>query len=91
MISVFDVYSIGLLVVALTMFVIRYLREEPPVTPYLVIASTCAVGNFLGDNGGGGGALMLLVAASFLFLGCLLYPRVRGTAESSAAAERTAP
>jgi hypothetical protein len=46
------------------------------VTPYLVIASTCAVGNYLGDSGGGMGALMLLVAASFLFLGCLFYPRV---------------
>ncbi len=76
MVSVFDLYSIGLLIVSLTMFVIRYMREEPPVTPYLVIASTCAVGNYLGDNGGGMGALMLLVAASFLFLGCLFYPRV---------------
>ncbi|HBK91303.1 MAG TPA: hypothetical protein DDZ68_06505 [Parvularcula sp.] len=76
MVSVFDLYSIGLLIVSLAMFVIRYMREEPPVTPYLVIASTCAVGNYLGDNGGGMGALMLLIAASFLFLGCLLYPRV---------------
>jgi hypothetical protein len=76
MVTVFDLYSIGLLIVSLTMFVIRYMREEPPVTPYLVIASTCAVGNYLGDNGGGMGALMLLVAASFLFLGCVFYPRV---------------
>jgi hypothetical protein len=76
MVTVFDLYSIGLLIVSLTMFVIRYMREEPPVTPYLVIASTCAVGNYLGDNGGGVGALMLLVAASFLFLGCVFYPRV---------------
>ena len=78
MVTVFDLYSIGLLIVSLTMFVIRYMREEPPVTPYLVIASTCAVGNYLGDNGGGMGALMLLVAASFLFLGCVFYPRVAG-------------
>ncbi len=76
MITFFDVYSLGLLIVSLTMFVIRYMREEPPVLPYLVIASTCAVGNFLGEQGGGIGALMLLVAASFLFLGCVFYPRV---------------
>ena len=76
MVTVFDIYSIGLLAVSLTMFVVRYMREEPPVTPYLIIASTCAVGSYLGDSGGGVGALMLLVAASFLFLGCLLYPRV---------------
>ncbi len=76
MVTVFDLYSIGLLIVSLTIFVIRYMREEPPVTPYLVIASTCAVGNYLGENGGGISALMLLVAASFLFLGCLFYPRV---------------
>ncbi len=87
MITVFDAYSIGLLIVSLTMFVIRYMREEPPVTPYLVIASTCAVGNYLGDNGGGVGALMLLVAASFLFLGCLLYPRVSRTHASKQAVE----
>lgn len=87
MITVLDIYSIGLLVVSLTMFVIRYMREEPPVMPYLVIASTCAVGNFLGDNGGGVGALMLLVAASFLFLGCLLYPRVSQTRGPKAAAD----
>lgn len=76
MVTVFDIYSIGLLIVSLAMFVVRYMREEPPVTPYLVIASTCAVGNYLGDSGGGIGALMLLIAASFLFLGCVFYPRV---------------
>lgn len=87
MITVFDAYSIGLLIVSLTMFVIRYMREEPPVTPYLVIASTCAVGNYLGDSGGGVGALMLLIAASFLFLGCLLYPRVKRSGVPEAAAD----
>lgn len=78
MISILDIYSVTLLLISLTMFVVRYLREEPPVTPYLVIACTCGVGNFLADQGGGAGALMLLVAASFLFLGCLLYPQFRG-------------
>ncbi|MFZ5618695.1 MAG: XrtV sorting system accessory protein [Pseudomonadota bacterium] len=77
MTSIFDIYSVALLVVSLTMFIVRYIREEPPVTPYLVIALTCGVGNYLGEAGGGVGALMLLVAASFLFLGCLLYPTFR--------------
>ncbi len=78
MVTIFDVYSISLLLVSLTIFVVRYMREEPPVMPYLVIACTCAVGNFLGEAGGGIGAFMLLVAASFLFLGCLFYPHMRG-------------
>lgn len=90
MVSIFDVYSISLLLISLTMFVIRYLREEPPVMPYLVIACTCAVGNYLGEQGGGIGALMLLVAASFLFLGCLFYPHLRGQRrEKPDAAART--
>lgn len=77
MVSAIDVYSISLLLASLTMFVIRYLREEPPVMPYLVIACTCAVGNFLGEAGGGLGAFMLLIAATFLFMGCVFYPRIR--------------
>ncbi len=78
MITILDIYSVTLLLISLTMFVLRFLREEPPVTPYLIIACTCGVGNFLADRGGDAGALMLLVAASFLFLGCLLYPQFRG-------------
>ncbi|HXI87612.1 MAG TPA: hypothetical protein VNH64_09145 [Parvularculaceae bacterium] len=74
MISVFGIYSVGLLVVSLVLFVIRYVRQDPPVMPYLVIACVCAVGNWLGDLGGGWAAMALLVAASFLFLSCLLYP-----------------
>ncbi len=81
MVTAIDVYSISLLLVSLTMFVIRYLREEPPVMPYLVIACTCAVGNFLGDQGGGLGAFMLLIAATFLFMGCVFYPRIRSLRE----------
>lgn len=77
MITFIDIYSISLLLVSLTMFVIRYMREEPPVAPYLVIASTCAVGNFLGEQGGGLGAVMLLIAATFLFMGCVFYPHLR--------------
>lgn len=74
MISVFDIYSVSLLIVSLSLFVVRYLRQDPPILPYLVIACVCAVGNWLGELGGGWAAMALLVAASFLFLSCLLYP-----------------
>lgn len=74
MITVFDVYSIGLLVVSLGLFFVRYVRQDPPIAPYLIIACVCAVGNWLGDLGGGWAAMALLVAASFLFLSCLIAP-----------------
>lgn len=74
MITVFDVYSVSLLIVSLIVFVIRYVRQDPPIMPYLVIACVCAVGNWLGEKGGGWAAMSLLVAASFLFLACLLAP-----------------
>ena len=86
MVSLIDIYSIALLLVSLTMFVIRYLREEPPVAPYLVIACTCAVGNFLGSAGGGLGAFMLLIAATFLFMGCVFYPHLRKSTQADAQA-----
>lgn len=91
MITILDIYSVTLLLISLLMFVVRYLREEPPVTPYLVIACTCGVGNFLADQGGGAGALMLLVAASFLFLGCLIYPQFRGSKRDKPDAARKTP
>ncbi len=72
--TAFDVCSVTLLIATLALFLIRYLRTEPPVLPYLVIASTCATVNFLSDAGAGFEALILLIAASFLFLGCLLRP-----------------
>ena len=74
MITVFDVYSVALLLISLTVFVVRYIRQDPPIMPYLVIACVCGVGNWLGDAGGGWAAMSLLVAASFLFLGCLFAP-----------------
>ena len=82
MISFFDIYSLALLSTSLVLFVIRYVQQEPPVFPYLVIALTCAVGNWLGNSPGGEyGAIALLTAASFLFLGCILYPQWRDMGE----------
>lgn len=74
MISFFDVFSLGLLVVSLSVFFIRYVKQDPPIMPYLLIACVCAVGNWLGEAGGGEAALMLLIAASFLFLALVLTP-----------------
>jgi len=67
-----DVYALTLLAISFTIFLKRFLKEEPPVAPYLVIALTCAAATVIGKNGGETGATVLLVAASFLFLACLL-------------------
>ena len=77
MFTVFDAYSLILLLLSMGLFVKRYLTQDPPVYPYLIIACTCLVANWLGDAGGGLFALTLLVAASFSFLGCFLYPSWR--------------
>jgi len=77
MVTIFDMYALALLVASMALFVRRYLRQDPPVYPYLTIATTCLVSNWLGNAGGGLPAMALLVAASFSFLGCLLYPSWR--------------
>lgn len=77
MFTIFDVYSLALLLISMGLFVKRYTTQDPPVYPYLIIACTCLVANWLGEAGGGVFALGLLIAASFSFLGCLLYPSWR--------------
>ncbi len=84
MITIFDVYSLVLLLVSMSLFVHRYIKQNPPVYPYLIIATTCLVANWLGESGGGVFALALLIAASFSFLGCLLYPSWRDMSSKSA-------
>lgn len=90
MISFFDVFSLGLLVVSLSVFFIRYVKQDPPIIPYLLIAIVCAVGNWLGDSGGGDAALMLLIAASFLFLALVLTP-YRSKVEEFVRGKKSAP
>ncbi|WP_425410284.1 XrtV sorting system accessory protein [Hyphococcus sp.] len=80
MFTVFDVFSLALLLASMSLFVRRYLTSDPPVYPYLIIACTCLVANWLGEAGGGIFALALLIAASFSFLGCLIYPSWRSMA-----------
>jgi hypothetical protein len=90
-ITALDVYSASLLLISLTVFVVRYIRQDPPIMPYLIIACVCAVGNWLGEFNSivtRWGATSLLVAASFLFLGCLMAPyrdklRARRSSDSS--------
>ena len=77
MITIFDVFSLTLLIASMSLFVVRYILQDPPVYPYLIIACTCLVGNWLGEAGGGLFAIALLTAAAFSFLGCLLYPSWR--------------
>ncbi|MEM8770269.1 MAG: XrtV sorting system accessory protein [Pseudomonadota bacterium] len=81
MFTVFDIYALVLLCVSMTLFVHRYIKQNPPVYPYLIIASTCLVSNWLGEAGGGVYAMALLIAASFSFLGCLLYPSWRNMSQ----------
>ena len=82
MLTIFDVYSLALLIASMSLFLRRYMTHNPPVYPYLIIACTCLVSNWLGEAGGGVFALILLVAASFSFLGCLLYPSWRNMTEA---------
>ncbi len=84
MITLFDIYSLALLLASMGLFVKRYTTQNPPVYPYLIIACTCLVANWLGEAGGGIFALTLLVAASFSFLGCLLYPSWRNMTDGGA-------
>lgn len=77
MFTIFDAYSLALLVASMVIFVRRYVKSNPPVYPYLIIACTCLVANWLGEAGGGVFAMGLLIAASFSFLGCFLYPNWR--------------
>jgi len=83
--SVFDFYSFSLMLVSIGLFVVRYLRDDPPIYPYLIIACTCYVGNVLGEAGGGIFAMALLVAASFSFLGALLFPTWRNMSKKDGA------
>ena len=77
MFTLFDAFSLSLLIACMGLFIVRITKRDTPVPPYLLIASTCLIANWLGDNGGGVFALMLLVSASFLWLNCLLHPHHR--------------
>ena len=83
MVTIYDIFSLILLAASMGLFCVRYISQDPPVYPYLIIACTCLVANWLGDSGGGIFAICLLVAAAFSFLGCLLYPSWRSMGNST--------
>ncbi len=66
--TIFDLLAALLFVATAGLFALRFRHEDPPITPYLLIALTCAVGNWLGNMGGGLAAIALLIAGSFLTL-----------------------
>ncbi|MEL6361186.1 MAG: XrtV sorting system accessory protein [Pseudomonadota bacterium] len=89
MITIFDILAISLLVASLIMFIIRYIREEPPILPYFLIACTCAFGNWLGEIGLVFASISLLTAAAFLFLSCIFYPKLRNMGDNPETTNKT--
>ena len=77
MITIFDFFALALMAMAMALFVYRYIKQDPPVYPYLVISVSSLVASWLGNAGGGVPALMMLIAAAFSFAGCVLYPSWR--------------
>jgi uncharacterized membrane protein YbjE (DUF340 family) len=66
--TMFDLMAVLLFIAAASLFFLRFRHENPPLSPYILIALVCAVGNWLGNHGGGAAAFMLLIAASFFLL-----------------------
>ncbi|MBI1391192.1 MAG: hypothetical protein GC152_00495 [Alphaproteobacteria bacterium] len=74
--TIFDVFAMALLLSSLAIFVVRYMREEPPIMPYLLIALACGIGNWVGEAVDEFAGIVVLIIAAFLFLSCLIYPHV---------------
>jgi len=66
--SQFDIYAMALFIASASIFFLRIQHEDPPLFPYLLISVTCAVSNWLGENGSGLIAIGLLTGGSFLLL-----------------------
>ncbi|GAB4519111.1 MAG: hypothetical protein Kow00133_04630 [Amphiplicatus sp.] len=70
----YDIYAVGLLTMSIGLFLARYGRSDPPMSPYLTIICTSAVARWLGAQGMHLAALILLTAAGFLYVACLTKP-----------------
>lgn len=70
----YDIYAVGLLTMSISLFLARYGRFDPPMSPYLTIICTSAVARWLGAQGMHLSALILLTAAGFLYVACLTKP-----------------
>lgn len=66
--TIFDLLAVLLFLATAGLFFLRLRHEDPPITPYLLIALVSAVGNWLGNHGGGVAAVALLIAGAFLTL-----------------------
>lgn len=84
MVSIFDILSISLFVATVAMFLVRFRHEDPPFTPYILIALACASGNWVGEEGSPALAVGLLIAGAFLLLhlASLPYPEESGDSTS---------
>ncbi|MBT8471080.1 MAG: hypothetical protein HKN14_06535 [Marinicaulis sp.] len=68
MTTIFDFLSVSLFIAAAGLFFSRFRKEDPPLTPYVVVSLACAIGNWLGNNGNALLAVALFAAAAFLTL-----------------------
>lgn len=66
--SQFDIYAMALFIASASIFFVRMRHEDPPLFPYLLISVSCAMSNWLGENGFGLVAIAILGSASFLLL-----------------------
>jgi hypothetical protein len=81
--GIFDVLSLSLFFATVAMFVVRVRHEDPPFAPYILIALSCAAGNWLGEEGSPELAVALLISGAFLLLhiASLPYPEEGGRQE----------
>lgn len=77
MIAAIDAYSVCVLVISLGVLVARYVRHDPPIFPYVLIAAACAASALFARADAFLAAFSLNSAALFLFLACLLAPHRR--------------
>lgn len=78
MIAAIDAYSVCVLVISLGVLVARYVRHDPPIFPYVLIAAACAASALSARADAFLAAFSLNSAALFLFLVCLLAPHSKG-------------
>ena len=66
--SFFDLFAVALFVATASIFFLRFRHEDPRLMPYIVISLSCALANWLGENGAALAAIAILAAGSFLLL-----------------------
>jgi hypothetical protein len=78
--TMFDFLAVALFMAAAGLFFLRFRREDPPLSPYVLISLACAVGNWFGNAGNAALAVCLLISGAFLLLhiASLPYPEERG-------------